>query len=121
MRTSYGLEAIEAAEDIEKDTLVYLDGDDKLAATTGSDVVPLGVLDAAVSAGDDASARRGTRVSYVVASEAISVGDDLMPAADGKVAVDAGTSNDVRFAIACTSASSGEKLAIEFTSPEVVS
>ena len=114
----FGLPNLPAAADIDQDTLVKRENDEWVTVSGPQDIDDsdaVGVADVSVSQGDNLSPKRGQLVDYVTASEAITAGDRLEPAANGEVAVfDDTTTGNVCIGRAALDAEPDELVALEF-------
>lgn len=110
IETSEGV--LKAGEALEQHDLVYINTTptpSTIDKTTGPTDAAIGIVLDEYSAGDDVAVKLvGTAPCR--ASEEVSVGDKLVPAADGEVAVDDGTASHVVIGVAETYASAAPAL-----------
>jgi len=105
IKTSEGV--LKAGEALNQHELVFIDTGttpDSIDKTTGNQVAAIGVVFDEYDSGEEVAVKLVGPVT-AIASEEIAVGDKLIPAADGKVAVDDGTQSDVVIGVAETYAS----------------
>jgi hypothetical protein len=105
IKTSEGV--LKAGESLSQHDLVFINTTptpDTIDQTTGNQVEAIGVVFDEYDEGDEVAVKLVGPVT-MRASEEIEVGDKLIPAADGKVAVDDGTASDIVIGVAETYAS----------------